>query len=305
MSTDAEDSQPSPLGPRSRTGITVTAASICLLALVAVAVLIARRGPVKTSPPFPARAGVDQTGIVYARGFDRRPQQVPAALKPVLGTDWRNLHPPFGSFAVSPQGVRDRFFAIGFVASAVHKPGRLLLLTNADDKELFSVAAGPSSFGLVLSGPLRVPSRGQIFLQLRPIDARTTAIGPPMVISPIQAWYLASGEAIIRMPALRAEANGVSGFPVVPGSTAYFRIAPGVHGRVDAIIDAVSAGRPSRVTVSVGGSSHNAALSGAPAPVLLRGYPRAAAEVAVTVPPPSAGGATVVVGGIRLVPTRG
>jgi hypothetical protein len=133
----------------------------------------------------------------------------------------------------------------------------------------------PRGHAVVNFGPFRVPGAGAIGLALTGVRARSPDPGPPVIISPVEARYLEPGEAIIRQDALRqAGPGGLRGLWLPVGTGAGFRVAPGIGGRVDALLTGASSSGRLEVTVEMAGTKREITVSRDPVSVRVGPFPR-------------------------------
>ena len=137
-----------------------------------------------------------------------------SALTPQLGNEWRELGRVIGRLLLSPAGRRTRQFEFSMAVVAPKRVARLEILTSEGQRAIVSVRTG--SFQVITFGPLLTSKPGRIGLALISVAARSSAPGPNLLISPIQAQYLAQNELVTRMPALAELGNRYSWTVVKP-----------------------------------------------------------------------------------------
>jgi hypothetical protein len=155
-------------------------------------------------------------------------------------------------------------------------------------------------------GPLRVTNRGAMPLALFSIQSRTSAHGPPLVVSPIEAHYLEVGEAVRRMPTIAERGpGGLRGLPVETGARVRLAITPGVTGRCRLLLRAAAHGNQTAVSATVGGVTRRGFILREPALLNLGPYPRAASVVSLRIGTGPRGSRTrVIIGDVRLLASR-
>jgi hypothetical protein len=241
-----------------------------LLAIVAVAGVLARVDPIRVSrsTPLTPLAGVRPVGAAHLdSGISYGPTIDLFAPAPFsgLGDRWRVLGSLPGTVMLGPRGRRSRYFGLGFMVAALHGPGKLSLGTSLGEGEVYPVSQGAANAQVVRAGPFRAPIDQPVSIRLASYAiASHEKAGPIMLVSPIQAWYLRAGEAVMRMPALRERARGLTGYPIPAARRASFSVTPGLEGSVRVRFAQVSDAPGSLVEVSVGGSTRGVRASGRP-----------------------------------------
>lgn len=174
-----------------------------------------------------------------------------ASLRPVLGEEWRELGAATGRVYVRPTGTRSRYFEVSAVAVAQHGPARLEILTSEGQHVVESASMQP--FQVINVGPLVAPQSGGVGLALSSLQPHTASTGASIVLSPLQAEYLAPGEWVTSMPALSETGpGGLRGVYLERGSKTSFAITPGVRGRCELVMRAAGIGGSPTVAVRVG-----------------------------------------------------
>jgi len=243
-------------------------------------------------------------GATYGPGLTRVVGAPVAGLRPLLGEDWRELDASVGRAWVYPTGTPSRYFEVSAVAVAQHGPARLEVLTSEGQRAIEAASAGP--FQVLNFGPLLAPARGGVGLALSSLQLRSNSPGPKLVLSPLQAEYLAPGEWITGMPALAEMGpGGLRGVYLSRGSTTRFAMTPGVRGRVNLTLLAASVGGGMQVTVAVGSEARSTQLNGGPSAVQVGPFKSAEAVVSVSVRAPAGGSnPTLFISNMRFVAAR-
>jgi hypothetical protein len=198
-----------------------------------------------------------RAGATYGTGLTRVVRGPVAALRPVLGEEWRELGGSVGRVLLRPTGARSRYFEVSFVAVAGQGPARVAVLTSEGQQVIEAVGTGP--FRVLNFGPLLAPKSGPILLALSSMQPQSNSPGPSLVVSPLQAEYLAPGEWITGMPALaEAGPSGLRGLYLGGGSTTRFAITPGLQSRGSVTLQGASVGGSLQVTVAIGSEVRSA-----------------------------------------------
>jgi hypothetical protein len=254
-------------------------------AVLIVAFLIARRPPGSPSSAPAQLEGPDARGrVIYGHGIDGVVQAPLAELVPTLGSRWHLLNASPGRVAVQPIGRPTAFFQLSAVVASRGSSARLELLTANGERALANV--GHPGVAVINFGPLRVTNLGALPLALFSIHSRTKRQGPPLVVSPVQAFYLRAGEAVRRMPAIADPGpRGLRGITLSPGDLVRLAITPGVHGRCRLLLRAVARGGDVVVSATVGGVTHQKVVRSRATLLRFGPYPRTAARVRIRISP--------------------
>jgi hypothetical protein len=221
-------------------------------------------------------------GALYGPGLTRVVPAPVASLRPVLGEEWRELGPSIGRVYVHPTGKSSRYFEVSAVVVAQHGAARLEMLTSEGQKLIEPVGAGP--FQLINAGPLLAPARGGVGLAFTSLQPQGGSHGPSLILSPLQAEYLAPGEWVTSMPALaEIGPGGRRGVYLPSGSTTRFAMTPGVRGGCNLMLQGVAAGGTVQVTVTVGSEARAAAVGPTPSVVNIGHFPHASEVLSLAV----------------------
>jgi hypothetical protein len=188
------------------------------------------------------------------------------------------------------------------VAVALHRGARLEIVTSSEQRAIETVE--PGSFHIVNFGPLLAARAGRTGVALVSVQPHGTGAGPNLVISPLQAEYLAPGEAVKRMPALaEMSSTGLRGLFLSSGATGRFAMTPGVVGRCSLALRAATDGGPLRVTATVGTEVHSGTVSGGGSVLRIGPFSHASAFLSLAVAGrPGSRPAGVYIGEARFVP---
>jgi hypothetical protein len=280
--------------------ITLAALAVALLA----AVIVARQGRQPLVRPPAPHAIADKGSAVSTSGVppSRTPPQkasfdaeatygvgltnvVPspvAALKAQLGDEWRELGSAVGRLLVRPGGTRSRYFEIGMVAVAPQGSARLEILTSTDQKGIAPVYSG--ALQVINFGPFLAPKHGRTGVALKSVQPHDAKVGARLLLSPLQAEYLAPGEAVMRMPALaELGTNGLRGMNIPSGVKARFQVTPGISGRCMVTLKAAGIGGTLRVTAVVGNETHSVFVGSRPTVLHIGPFSHPGADVSLNV----------------------
>jgi hypothetical protein len=223
-----------------------------------------------------------RAGATYGSGLIHVVRGPVPTLRPVLGEEWRELGGSVGRVLLRPTGARSRYFEVSVVAVAPQGPARLSILTSEGQQVTETVGAAP--FQVVNFGPLLTPDHGPVLLAFSSIQPRTGSPGPSLILSPLQAQYLAPGEWVTGMPALAAVGpGGLRGVYLGGGSTTRFAITPGARGRGNVTLDGASAGGATQVSVRMGSEVRSARVATSPTVVHLGPFSHANGVLSVSV----------------------
>jgi hypothetical protein len=221
-------------------------------------------------------------GATYGTGLTHVIRGPVAALRPVLGEEWRELGRPVGSVLLRPAGTRSRYYEVSVVAVARAGPARLRVLTSEGQQVTESVGTGP--FQVVNFGPLLAPKSGPVLVAVSSLQPKSALPGPSLALSPLQAEYLAPGEWVTGMPALAETGpGGLRGLYVGGGSTTRFAIAPGVSGGGSVTLRGASVGGSTQVTVTVGSEARSARIGSSPTVLHLGPFSQASGVLSLSV----------------------
>jgi hypothetical protein len=254
--------------------ITLGALAAALIAAVIVARQERRPLAQPSAPRVIARHGLGapsqkasfSTGVTYGAGLTHVVHSPVAILRTQLGDEWRELGHAVGRLLVRPSGTRSRYFEVGLVAVAPQRSARLEILTSTEQRGLAPINSG--AFQVISFGPFLAPKHGRTGVALMSVESHSAKAGARLLLSPLQAEYLAPGEAVMRMPALAERGpDGLRGMHIVNGVTARFRITPGVSGRCMVTLKAAGVGGALRITAAVGKETRSTFVGGRPAVV--------------------------------------
>jgi hypothetical protein len=225
---------------------------------------IAHKGSSAPASRVPPQKASFDAEVTYGAGLtDVTPSPV-ATLKIQLGDEWRELGRAVGRLLVRPSGIRSQYFEIGTVAVAPQRSARLEILTSTNQRGITSVNSG--AFQVISFGPFLASKHGRTGVALKSVQPHDAKVGARLILSPIQAEYLAPGEAVMRMPALaELGPNGLRGMNIPDGVTARFQITPGISGRCMVTLKAAGIGGKLRVTAAVGSETHSVLAGSRPA----------------------------------------
>jgi hypothetical protein len=241
-------------------------------------------------------------GTTYGAGFTQVVRG-PDTLRPTLGEEWRELGGPVGHVMVRLSGTPSRYFEISVVVVAPHGPAHLAIRTTEGQLAIEPVHPGP--YQVNNFGPLLAPKRQPISLDLTSVQPNSNSPGPSLVVSPLQAEYLAPGEWVKGMPALAETGpGGLRGLYLTSGSTTPFAMTPGIHGRSVLAIHGASVGQAVRVAVTVGAEAHTALVPSHPSVTYVGPFAEASSLLSMTVSTPEGGSSgNLFIGNLRF--TRG
>jgi hypothetical protein len=243
-------------------------------------------------------------GARYGAGLTRVVRAPVAGLRPLLGEEWRELDASVGRAWVYPRGRPSRYFEVSAVVVAQHGPARLEVLTSEGQRAIEPADTG--SFRVLNFGPLLAPARGGVGLAVSSLQLQSNSPGPSLVLSPLQAEYLAPGEWVTGMPALaEVGPGGLRGVYLAGGSTTRFAMTPGVRGGANLSLRGATVGGAVQITVTVGAEARSARLDGGPIVVQIGPFKNPGSVVSVSVSRP-AGGAnpTLFTSNMRFVAAR-
>jgi len=262
--------------------ITLGALAVALIAAVIVArqgrgplvrppgpQVIAREGSGVPTPRVPTSRVPSQKAsfdaeVTYGAGLTNVAPSPVAALKTQLGDEWRELGRVVGRLLVKPSGARSRYFEVGMVAFAPQRSARLEILTSTEQRGLVPVNSG--SLQVINFGPFLASKHGRTGVALKSVQPHGAKVGARLLLSPLQAEYLAPGEAVMRMPALaELGPNGLRGMWIASGVTARLKITPGISGRCMVTLTAAGVGGTLRVTAAIGNETHSVLVGSRPA----------------------------------------
>jgi hypothetical protein len=227
-------------------------------------------------------------GARYGAGLTRVVQAPVAGLRPLLGEEWRELDASVGRAWVYPSGTPSRYFEVSAVAVAQHGPARLEVLTSEGQRAIEPTGKGP--FRVLNFGPLLAPARGGVGLAISSLQLQSNSPGPSLVLSPLQAEYLAPGEWVTSMPALaEVGPGGLRGVYLASGSTTRFAMTPGVRGSTNLSLLGATVGGAVQITVTVGAEVRSARLDGGPTVVQIGPFKNPGSIVSVGVSPTARG----------------
>jgi hypothetical protein len=242
-----------------------------------------------------------RAGAKYGTGLTHVVRGPVAGLRPVLGEEWRELGQSVGRVWLSPSGQPSRYFEVSAVIVAQHGPARVQLLTSEGQQVLEPVGAAP--FQVVNFGPLLAPGRGGIGVAVSSLQQQRNSPGPNLILSPLQAEYLAPGEWVTGMPALEEVGpGGRRGVYLRAGSSTRFAITPGVRCICHVALQGASVGGSLEVSVTVGSEVRASVLGSKAAGTRLGPFSRAAGVVSLNVRGSTNGSkAALFIGDLRLV----
>jgi hypothetical protein len=223
-----------------------------------------------------------RANALYGQGLTHIVRGPVASLRPALGEEWRELGAAVGRAYVRPTGPRSRYFEVSTVAVARHGPARLELLTSEGQRVVQSVGTDP--FQLINVGPLLAPTSGGVGLALSSLRPNSAGAGPNLILSPLQAEYLAPGEWVTTMPALDEPGpGGLRGLYLERGSATRFAMTPGVKGACTLAIQGAGVRGSVELAVTVGSQVRRARMSGTPRVVAVGPFSQAAGVISVSV----------------------
>jgi len=235
-----------------------------LLVRAPVPQVIARKVSGVPTPRVPSQKASFDAEVIYGAGLTNVAPSPVAALKTQLGDEWRELGRAVGRLLVRPSGTRSQYFEIGMVAVAPQGSARLEILTSTNQKGITPVNAGASQ--VISFGPFLASKHGRTGIALKSVQPHDAKVGARLLLSPLQAEYLAPGEPVMRMPALaELGPNGLRGMNIPNGVTARLQIAPGISGRCMVTLKAAGIGGTLRVTAAVGNETHSVLVGSRPA----------------------------------------
>jgi hypothetical protein len=207
-----------------------------------------------------------RAGALYGPGLTHVVPAPVASLRPVLGEEWRELGTSIGRVYVRPTGKSSHYFEVSAVVVAEHGPARLEMLTSEGQKLVEPIGTGP--FQLINAGPLLAPAHGGVGLAFTSLEPQGGSHRPSLILSPLQAEYLAPGEWVTSMPALaEIGPGGRRGVYLASGSTTRFAMTPGVRGDCNVVLQGASAGGAVQVTITVGSEVRSATVGPTPSMV--------------------------------------
>jgi hypothetical protein len=242
-------------------------------------------------------------GALYGPGLTKVVHSPVAGLRPLLGEEWRELSRAVGRVLVRPTGPPSRYFEVGMVAVA-SGPGQLRVLTSEGQQVSQAVGQG-GPFQLINVGPLLAPPGSSVGLALSSTRPGGRSPGPTVLISPLQAEYLAPGQAAMSMRALaEIGPGGQRGSYLAAGSATRFAMTPGVAGPAYLAIRGAAFGRSLPVAVTVGGEARSGTADERPGVTYIGPFAHTAEVVAISVPTPAQANASLFVSDIRFVPQK-
>jgi hypothetical protein len=280
-----------------------------LIALV-VAVVVARekKTPQASSPP-PRAPTVASTPpppfaalTTYGSGLTHVAPSPAQGQLPELGGQWRELDEGVGRALIEPTGVRSAYARLSVVAVAPQGAARLVLLTSSAQRMIAGVR--PGGFTIIDFPPFRVGREARIGLALSSVQPGSTAQGPPLLVSPMQAEYVPAGEAPLRMPALaELGPGGARGLSVAAGLEGHFAVAPGVRCPCNLDVVGAAVGTASLgVTARVGAVARRARVTSHLERISLGPFAEASETLTLTVDRGATAASTMFLGSIRLEP---
>jgi hypothetical protein len=223
-----------------------------------------------------------RAATTYGAGLTHVVRGPVPSLRASLGEEWRELQGSVGQARVRPTGTPSRYFEVGLVAVAQHGPARLAIITSVGQRAIEPVNTGP--YQRDNFGPLLAPKPGPIGLAFSSLQPQSDAPGPTLVLSPLQAEYLAPGEWVRGMPALEEIGpGGKQGLYLNNGSTTRFAMTPGISGGCELALEGASVDGALQVTITVGREARSALVSSQPSVVHLRPFSRASGVLSLTV----------------------
>jgi hypothetical protein len=223
-----------------------------------------------------------RAGATYGVGLGHVVRGPVPSLRAVLGEEWRELQGPAGDVVVRPSGRPSRYFEVGFIAVSQDGRANLALSTSAGQHAAEPIVSAP--YSRVNFGPLLVPKSGPIGLTINSLPARGGGAGPRLIVSPVQAEYLAPGEWVTGMPALAEFGpGGQRGVYLASGSTTRFAMTPGIAKRCLLELHAASVGGPISITTTVGRETRTVVLGGDPTVLQVGPFSRSESVVSLSV----------------------
>lgn len=246
------------------------ALAVLFVALVLAVVVAREEGQSHARPPAPqvsakhqstfVQAAPLETYAVYGVGLTHIVPNPVTSLRSLFGDNWRELGASAGRVLIHPSGTPSRYFELGAVTFARRSSVRLEVLTSEGQRAIEVVKAG--HYRLTNYGPLIDSKRGPVGLAFTSVRLQSSAPGANIVISPLQAEYLAKGQWVTGIPALaEVGPGGLRGVFVAGGSTTRFQMTAGIHGSCELLLDGVGVGSALRVSVTVGTQVRSATVS--------------------------------------------
>lgn len=258
-----------------------------LAAILVVSVIVARQKRTSSAQVAPALRGTSPQSAtfsaetVYRAGLTHVVQSPVASLRPELGNEWRKLGRSLGRLLLSPSGTPSRYFELGMVVDAPQRSARLEILTSDEQRDISLVSTGAPQ--VITFGPLLALKRGRIGAALTSVEPRRPVPGADLLLSPIQARYLAPGESVTRMPALaELGPRGLRGLYVTQRVNARFAMTPGIKGPCTVALHGASVGGALRVAVTIGARTLSVLVGTSTTVVHIGPFPYASAVISMT-----------------------
>lgn len=298
--------------PLGRIGWLGPAGLAALAAALVIAVIVARHPPSQSAAgrATPAAARPSPTprvpfgaDAVYGPGMSTVVDSPQPSLRPQLGDEWRELGRETGRVLVSPTGTPSSYFELSVAATARGRAGRLELLTSTEDRAIQPVGTGSAQ--VLNYGPLHAAPGRSTGVALMAVAQSGASPGPPLVLSPIQAVFLAPGEALMRMPALAEPGpGGVRGLFVPAGASASFPVTPGMRGPAALRLRGAANRTGIAITVSDGTETRSNAIPRGRSTTVLGTFAHPGGLLSLSVHAPAGHGAGVFIERLGFVPGR-
>lgn len=238
----------------------------------------------------------------YGAGLSSIVPDPVAVLRPELGDEWRELRQVVGRLLISPSGSPSRYFEVSMVAFAPRRAARLEILTSREQRAIAYVRAG--NYEVINFGPLlSANGRQRIGIAISSVQPYSAKAGDDLRLSPLQAEYLAPGEALMRMPAL-AEVGpaGSRGLSIAPGANARFQMTPGATGPCMVALQGASVGGNLQVTIAIGNQRRSALVRDRSAVTYIGPFSRTGGALTLTVNAPARENGSLFLSNVRFVP---
>ena len=246
-----------------------------------------------------------EQNVRYGPGITTQARSPVPSLDRSLGDVWHLITTSPARIAVLPTGHPTRWFELSAVVSSKQRTGQLELLTSLSQRAIEPVAATPA-YTVVHFGPLRVAGAGALPVALYAIPARRGGRAPQLVVSTLQATYLAPGQAVSRMPALNAlGSRDFSGAPIAAGGVASFPVTPGVRGRVQVVVRGEASAGNLSIAATLGTTTRSGVIGATPATLALGPFPAAGRNIVLRVGRAvgHSGGAELILANMHLAPS--
>lgn len=243
-------------------------------------------------------------GALYGPGLTHVVRNPVASLRAALGEEWHELGRAVGRAFVRPSGTPSRYFEVSMVAVSNGRPGQLQILTSEGERTSEPVGQG-GPFQVINLGPLLAPPGSGVGLALTSARADGATPGPSILISPLQAEYLAPGQATMSMPAISEAGPGEQrGAYLAAGSATRFDMTAGVQAPVNVAIRGAAFGQSLPVTVTVGSEARSGMAGTGPGVTSIGPFAHTAEVISISLPTPAHVNASLFVSDIRFAHTK-